>query len=82
MGLLLNRNKVYTIIRLYMKAKYALILFVLGVCTNLVGALFKIQHWSGADALLIAGSLLEVGGILLFSYKLLTHPKVKEFLNR
>jgi hypothetical protein len=45
-----------------MKAKYAVILFVIGVCTNLIGALFKIQHWFGADALLIAGSLLEVGG--------------------
>ncbi|HEX8428048.1 GldL-related protein [Hymenobacter sp.] len=65
-----------------MKAKHALLLFVLGLCTNLVGALFKIQHWRGADILLIMGSLLEVMGILLFTYKLLTHPKVKEFLNR
>lgn len=67
-----------------MKAKYALTnrVFVIGFCTNLIGVLFKIQHWFGADALLITGSLLEVGGILLFSYKLLTHPKVKEFLNR
>ena len=65
-----------------MKAKHAVIVFVLGMCTNLIGALFKIQHWSGADVLLIVGSLLEVGGIFLFGYKLLTHPKVKEFLNR
>jgi hypothetical protein len=65
-----------------MKAKHALLLFVLGLCANLVGPLFKIQHWSGADALLIMGILLEVAAILLFSYKLLTNPKVKEFLSR
>lgn len=64
-----------------MKAKHALVLYILGLCTELVGALFKIQHWHYADALLIVGTALKVVGVLLFGYKLLTHPKVKEFLN-
>ena len=64
-----------------MKAKHALILYVLGLCTELVGALFKIQHWVHADILLIMGTGLKVTGVLLFGYKLLAHPKVKDFLN-
>lgn len=64
-----------------MKAKHALLLFVLGLCTDFVGALFKIQHWAHAGTLLIVGMTLKVIGALLFTYKLLTHPKVKEFLN-
>lgn len=64
-----------------MKAKHAVLLFVLGLCLDFVGALFKILHWPYADVLLIAGMTLKVVGALLFAYKLLRHPKVKEFLN-
>ncbi|WP_345070195.1 GldL-related protein [Hymenobacter fastidiosus] len=65
-----------------MKAKYGLILFVLGFCLQLVGALFKIMHWVPGDTLLIISTTLMVAGMLLFAYKRLTHPKVKDFLNR
>ncbi|TGE16415.1 GldL-related protein [Hymenobacter elongatus] len=65
-----------------MKAKHALILLVLGLCADFVGALFKISHWEGASELLIVGMTLKVVGSLLMLYKLLTHPRVKEFLNR
>ena len=65
-----------------MKAKHGLILFVLGFCLRFVGALFKIMHWAGADGLLVVSTgLLVVGGLLL-GFKLLTHPKIQEFLNR
>ncbi|MCB2410908.1 hypothetical protein [Hymenobacter lucidus] len=64
-----------------MKAKHALIVLVLGLCVDFVGALFKIQHWAGGSGLLIAGTVLKVAGALLLLYKLLTHPKVREFLN-
>jgi hypothetical protein len=64
-----------------MKAKYAVILFTLGLCLDFVGALFKILHWVGADYLLLTGMTLKVVGGLSFLYKLLTHPKVRKFLN-
>ncbi|RYU81285.1 hypothetical protein [Hymenobacter persicinus] len=65
-----------------MKAKHGLILFILGWCLRLVGGLFKVQHWAGADSLLIISTALLVVGLLVFGAKLLAHPKVKEFLNR
>jgi len=64
-----------------MKAKYAVVLFVLGLCADFVGALLKIMHWAGADSLLMTGMTLKVVGALAFLYKLITHPKVKDFLN-
>lgn len=64
-----------------MKTKHAIIIFAVGLCLDFVGALFKILHYSNADTLLIIGTILKVSGGLLFLYKLLTHPKIKEFLN-
>ncbi len=64
-----------------MKAKYALILFAFGMCSDFVGALFKIQHWAGADKLLLTGMTLKIVGGLTLLYKLLRHPRVREFLN-
>ena len=64
-----------------MKAKYAVILFTLGLCLDFVSTFFKILHWVGADWLLLTGMTLKVAGALSFLYKLLTHPKVREFLN-
>ncbi|AMJ66227.1 GldL-related protein [Hymenobacter sp. PAMC 26628] len=63
-----------------MKAKHAVVLFVFGLCADFIGALLKIMHWAGADALLIMGMTLKVIGALAFLYKLVTHPKVKDFL--
>lgn len=64
-----------------MKAKHAVLLLVLGLCLDFIGALFKILHWPYADVLLITGMTLKVAGALLFAYKLISHPKVKDFLN-
>jgi uncharacterized membrane protein len=64
-----------------MKVKHFLALFFLGFCVDFVGVLFKIQHWAGADWLLIAGTVLKVMGALGLLLKLLTHPKIREFLN-
>ena len=64
-----------------MKMKHAVIIFVFGLCLDFIGALFKIMHYPNADTLLIVGTVLKVLGGLLFLYKLLTHPKAKEFLN-
>lgn len=65
-----------------MKTKHTIILFVLGLAIDMFGGLFKILHLPGADVLLIIGTTLQVTGLILFGYKLLTHPNLKEFLNQ
>lgn len=65
-----------------MKTKYALIFFIIGLCIDFIGVLFKILHHPFANYLLIIGTILKVLASLLFLYKLLTHPKLKEFFNQ
>lgn len=65
-----------------MKAKYFLLPLFLGLSAWIVGALFKILHWQGADELLIGGMFGLLIGIAALLIKLLTHPRVKDFLNR
>ncbi|AII53547.1 GldL-related protein [Hymenobacter sp. APR13] len=64
-----------------MKIKHFLALLFLGFCVDFVGALFKIQHWAGADLLLISGMALKALGVVGLLLKLLTHPKLREYLN-
>ncbi len=64
-----------------MKLKHALVLIVLGLSAYVVGALFKIEHWAGADALLIVAAALIVSGLLLATIKLLRHPRTRRLLN-
>ena len=64
-----------------MKLKHALLLIVLGLCAYVVGALFKIEHWTGADALLISAAALIVSGLLVATIKLLRHPRTRRLLN-
>ena len=64
-----------------MKLKYILAILILGFLFDIVGALFKIQHWPYGSELLTIGTLIKlVSGILLIS-KLLFTKKGKEFLN-
>ncbi|MGV4413607.1 GldL-related protein [Chryseobacterium sp. T1] len=53
---------------------------------SIVGALFKITHWSfgpiSGNIILVIGSIFQISGIILLLYKLFTSPKFKEFLNR
>ena len=64
-----------------MKIKYALLLFILGLCTYAVGVVFKITHWTEGDALLLTAAALVVAGIALATINLLLHPKIRRFLN-
>lgn len=64
-----------------MKAKHAIILLIIGYCLDFIGGLFKILHRSEADTILIIAAILKVFGLLLFLYKIINHPKIKEFLN-
>ena len=63
-----------------MKIKHAVILLVLGVFVAIVGALFKIEHWAGADALLLSAMALEISGLALLVVKLLARPGTTQVL--
>lgn len=65
-----------------MKAKYALVLLAIGCCIIGIGAFMKIMHSPGGDLWLIAGMGLNILGGILFLYKVITYPKVKDFLNK
>ncbi|HTJ51933.1 MAG TPA: hypothetical protein VL443_20875 [Cyclobacteriaceae bacterium] len=64
-----------------MKTRHAITLYILGLCLDIIGALFKILHLYGGDEILIFATAFKVSGGLLFLYKLWTNPKVKEFLD-
>jgi hypothetical protein len=64
-----------------MKIKHSLLLIGLGYCIDILGSVSKIMHQPGADFTLTIGAAIKIIGILLLLYKLLTHPKAKDFLN-
>lgn len=63
-----------------MKVKHAIICIIVGYCINTIGALQKILHSTIANTILTTGMCVIVFGWLLLLYKILTHPKLKEFL--
>lgn len=64
-----------------MKTKHTLIILAIGFLITLVGALFKILHFPYGNLLLLVGMSCEIFGVILLLYKILTHPKLKDFLN-
>lgn len=64
-----------------MKNKHFLLLLALGMITCILGSLFKILHWHGSDEVLIAGMSAFLVGALGIVFKLLRHPKRKDFMN-
>ncbi len=65
-----------------MKTKHAIFIFGIGFClSSIIGALFKIMHWPMGNLILTVGSILEIIGIVLCLYKVLTYPKFEDFLN-
>jgi hypothetical protein len=50
-----------------MKKQYALpiLFFTLGIAITIIGALFKIMHWPGANALLTTGLLAEAAALII-----------------
>jgi len=64
-----------------MKVKHAIIFLVVGFCLDFIGVLFKIMHYANGDTLLTIATFLKVFGGLLLLYKILTNPKIKDFMN-
>jgi uncharacterized membrane protein YoaK (UPF0700 family) len=50
-----------------MKKQYALpiLFFTLGIAITIIGALFKIMHWPGANVLLTTGLLSEAAALII-----------------
>lgn len=63
-----------------MKIKFGILILVFGYVLEFIGAWLKITHQPFADLTLAIAALLKVIGLLLFTFTLLAHPKVKEFL--
>ena len=64
-----------------MKIKYRIILLIIGYCLQVFGALQKILHAPIADKVLIFSTWTIIAAWLIILFKLLTHPKFKEFIN-
>lgn len=52
-----------------------LILFLLGMTITIIGALFKLMHWPGANIILIIGMLTEAIAIITLIAVLLKKTK-------
>ena len=65
-----------------MKAKHAIAILVIGYCLDFLGGLFKILHTREADFILTVAAFLKITGALFFLYKLVSYPKLKDFLER
>ena len=63
-----------------MKIKSAILTLVFGYVLDFIGAWLKITHQPFADITLTIAAFLKVIGLLAFTFMLLAHPKIKEFL--
>jgi len=64
------------------RMKYAVLIFIIGIIVCLIGALFKITHWSilgfSGNMMLSIGIFLQILGVLLLLYKLVFSKKPKD----
>lgn len=60
-----------------MKKQYTipLVLFLLGMAITIIGALFKLMHWPGANIILTVGMLTEAIAIITLIVVLLKNTK-------
>jgi hypothetical protein len=65
-----------------MKTKYIFLLLILGTVLGLVGSLIKIQHWQGAEFLIILAIILNICFWILLVWKAFTHPALRDFMNK
>ena len=60
-----------------MKKKYTvpLVLFLLGMAITIIGSLFKIMHWPGANFMLTIGMITEAIALITLIVVLLKNTK-------
>lgn len=64
-----------------MTLRHSIVVYLVGVMVDVLGALLKILHLPGADQMLLIGALFQTAGMCMIIFKLLTHPKLKDFLD-
>lgn len=64
-----------------MKVKHAIMLYVIGLCADGIGAFMKIMHYAQSDMTLFLALTFKTAGCLLFLFKLFTYPAKHDFLN-
>ena len=55
--------------------KWPFFIFFTGLLLNVIGALFKIRHWPGADELLTLGSIAEAAAMIFAIIKIVSIKK-------
>lgn len=53
-----------------------------GFTVSVFGSIFKAESFFFASEVLLVGRLLQMVGGILILYKLITHPKVQDFLDQ
>ena len=64
-----------------MKARHAFLLFLSGLCLDVIGTLLKISYRPGPDVLLVTGATLKIEDTLVLLGKLLAHFTVRRMLH-
>ena len=55
--------------------KWPFFIFFVGLLINIIGALFKIRHWPGADEILTLGSIAQAAAISTAIIKIVSIKK-------
>jgi hypothetical protein len=64
-----------------MKIKFTLFILVFGFVFDFIGSWLKITHHAHGDEMVLAAAIFKIVGLLAFTFLILGHPKVREFLN-
>ncbi|MCX6313563.1 MAG: hypothetical protein NTX08_02365 [Sphingobacteriales bacterium] len=64
-----------------MKLKYGIIILALGICMDFAGAWMKLTHQANADQVFLFSTVLKIVAMLFIVIKLVTHPKLRDFMN-
>ncbi len=65
-----------------MKTKHAVAVLFFGFALTIIASFAKLTHQPWANFMMLVSTTVEVIGVLLLGYKLITHPKLKDFLNQ
>lgn len=65
-----------------MKYWHILVIFIIAIAIVIVGALFKIQHWTGASVMLMIGMGGQFIALILLAAKIIADRKENRFLNK
>lgn len=65
-----------------MKLKHGITLLAIGFCLEFVGGLMRILHYPHAVNILMIATIIKITALVFITFKMLSHPQLKELLNR